>query len=80
MMDAGRHPNIELLTYSEVEDVSGYVGNFKIRVRKKARYVDPDKCTGCSLCWSTCVTKRIPQLKLIKMGDMSIGERRPGER
>ena len=80
MMDAGRHPNIELLTYSEVEYVSGYVGNFKVRVRKKARYVDPDKCTGCSLCWSMCVTKRIPQLKLIKMGDMSIGERRPGER
>jgi heterodisulfide reductase subunit A len=80
MMDAGRHPNIELLTYSEVEDVSGYVGNFKVRVRKKARYVDPDKCTGCSLCWSMCVTKRIPQLKLIKMGEMSIGERRPGER
>ena len=80
MMDAGRHPNITLLTYSEVEEVSGYVGNFKVKVRKKARYVDADKCTGCGLCWSECFARRIPQLKLIKMGKMSLGERRPGER
>mgnify|MGYP001027448938 FL=1 len=80
MMDAGRHPNITLLTWSEVEEVSGYVGNFKVKVRKKARYVDDSKCTGCGLCWSTCLTRRIPRLKLIKMGEMSIGERRPGER
>jgi heterodisulfide reductase subunit A2 len=80
MMDAGRHPNIELLSYSEVEEVSGFVGNFKVKVRKKARYVDEDKCTGCGLCWSECMTKRIPQLKLIKKGDISLGERRPGER
>ena len=80
MMDAGRHPNIELLTCSEVEEVSGYVGSFTVKVRKKARYVDVDKCTGCGLCWSECLTRRIPRLKLIKMGAMSLGERRPGER
>jgi heterodisulfide reductase subunit A len=80
MMDAGRHPNIQLLTYSQVEEVSGYVGNFKVKVRKKARYVNPLTCTGCGLCWSECITRRIPQLKLIKMGDMSFGERRPGDR
>ena len=80
MMDAGRHPNITLLTYSEVEEVSGYVGNFKVKVRKKARYVDEAKCTGCGLCWTECLTRRIPRLKLIKMGEMSVGERRPGER
>ena len=80
MMDAGRHPNIELLTYSEVEEVSGYVGNFTVKVKRKARYVDEDACTGCGLCWSECLTKRIPRLKLIKMGEMSLGERRPGER
>ena len=80
MMDAGRHPNITLLTYSEVEEVSGYVGNFKVKVRKKAKYVDETKCTGCGLCWQTCLTRRVPQLKLIKMGKMSLGERRPGER
>ena len=80
MMDAGRHPNITLLTYSEVEEVSGYVGNFKVKVRKKAKYVDETKCTGCGLCWQTCLTRRVPQLKLIKMGKMNLGERRPGER
>jgi heterodisulfide reductase subunit A len=80
MMDAGRHPNITLLSYSEVEEVSGYVGNFKVKVRKKARYVDESKCTGCGLCWNECLTRRVPRLKLIKMGDVSVGERRPGER
>ncbi len=80
MMDAGRHPNIELLTYSEIEEVSGYVGNFKVKVRKRARFVDEDMCTGCGICWSECLTRRIPRLKLIKMGEISFGERRPGER
>jgi len=74
MMDAGRHPNITLLSYSEVEEVSGYVGNFKIKVRKKARYVDEDKCTGCGLCWTECLTRRIPRFKQIRMGEMEIGE------
>lgn len=54
MMDVGRHPNIKLLTYSEVEDVSGYVGNFKVRVRKKARYVNEDECTSCGDCAVVC--------------------------
>jgi heterodisulfide reductase subunit A len=54
MVEALRHPNIELLTYSEVEEISGYVGNFKVRIRKKARYVDPDLCTACSDCIPVC--------------------------
>jgi heterodisulfide reductase subunit A len=54
MMDAGRHPNITLLTYSEVEQVSGYVGNFDVLVRKRARSVDEDKCTGCGACEEKC--------------------------
>jgi len=54
MMDAGRHPKIELLTYSEVEEVSGYVGNFSVRIRKRARSVDEEKCTGCGLCQEKC--------------------------
>ncbi len=51
---AGSHPNIELMTYSEVEEVSGYIGNFKAKIRKKARYVDVDKCTGCGECIKEC--------------------------
>ena len=61
MVDVARHPNIELLTYSEVVGVEGYVGNFKVRVRKKPRYVDMDKCTGCGLCAEACRLKgRVP--------------------
>jgi heterodisulfide reductase subunit A len=57
MMDAGRHPNIHLLTYSEVESVSGYVGNFTVRIRQRARSVDAEKCTGCGLCQEKCPTR-----------------------
>lgn len=54
-MDVGRHPNIELLDYSEVVNVQGYVGNFQVKVRRKPRYVDIDLCTGCGLCTEACV-------------------------
>ena len=80
MMDAGRHPNITLLSYSEVEQVSGYLGNFDITIRKKARYVDESKCTGCGVCWTECMTRRIPDGKTIKLGSLTVGERRSGAR
>jgi len=54
MMDVGRHPRIELLTHAEVEDITGYVGNFKARIRKKARYVDENECTACGDCAAVC--------------------------
>jgi NADH:ubiquinone oxidoreductase subunit E/NAD-dependent dihydropyrimidine dehydrogenase PreA subunit len=54
MSQVGQHPNITLLTHSEVEAVSGYVGNFKVKVRRKARFVDEDKCTGCLQCVARC--------------------------
>ncbi|MDM8551483.1 FAD-dependent oxidoreductase [Desulfobacterales bacterium HSG2] len=55
-MDVGRHPNIELLAYSEVEKVDGESGDFRITIRKKARYVDEEKCTGCGECAEKCPT------------------------
>jgi len=54
MMDAGRHPRIKLMAYSEVEKISGYVGNFKVCVRKKARYVDETECNSCGRCVEVC--------------------------
>ncbi len=54
MMDVGRHPLITLLAYSEIEDISGYIGNFHIKVRKKARYVDEVECTSCDECVDIC--------------------------
>ncbi len=60
MVEAGQHPNITLHTYSEVESVEGFVGNFRVTVRKKARYIDTDKCTGCGQCWNSCPSKKNP--------------------
>jgi heterodisulfide reductase subunit A len=58
MMDAGRHPNIQLLEYSEVTEVQGYIGNFDVKIRRKPRYVHIDRCTGCGLCPEACVLRR----------------------
>jgi heterodisulfide reductase subunit A len=57
LSDVGQHSNIELMAYSEVEEVSGFVGNFKVKIKKKARYVNADKCTGCSVCTDKCPFK-----------------------
>jgi len=54
MVSVGRHENISLLSYSEVENVSGYVGNYQVRVRRKARFVDESQCTGCGKCADVC--------------------------
>jgi heterodisulfide reductase subunit A len=54
MVSVGRHPKIKLLAYSEVESVSGFVGNYQVRVRRKPRYIDETKCTGCGNCASVC--------------------------
>jgi len=55
MVDAGRHVNMEKLTYSEVVGLEGEAGHFRVQVRKKARSVDPDRCTGCGDCTGSCV-------------------------
>ena len=60
MVEAFQHENIRLLTYSEVEEVGGFVGNFDVKIRKKARSVDEEACTGCGTCWEKCPSKKIP--------------------
>ena len=54
MVDCGKHENIELITYAEVKDVDGYIGNFTVTVEKKPRYVDEKLCTGCGACSEAC--------------------------
>ncbi|GAG09198.1 unnamed protein product, partial [marine sediment metagenome] len=63
MVDCGGHLNIEKLTYSEIESIEGAAGNFKVRVKRKARYVDADKCTGCGECVENCLVKNIVYLE-----------------
>src|SRR3970282_372862 len=57
MVSVGSHPHITLLAWSEVKKVDGYVGNFTVTVRQKARCVTTDLCTGCGICWQKCPKK-----------------------
>jgi len=57
MNDIASHPNVEILSYSEVKSVEGSVGAFKVRIEKKPRYVDESKCTGCGVCAEKCPSK-----------------------
>ena len=70
MSELGSHPYVELLSYSEVEELSGYVGNFKAKIRKKARYVDEEKCTGCGVCQTKCPWKASSEF------DIGLGQRK----
>lgn len=62
MSDVGSHPNITLLAYSEVEEVTGYVGNFHARIRKKSNYIDEELCTGCGICIEKCPYKVVDEV------------------
>jgi heterodisulfide reductase subunit A2 len=69
MTSAGSHPNIKLITCAEVVDVSGYIGNFKVKIKKRKRYVDVSKCNGCGACWNACPALVSPQERIIKKGN-----------
>lgn len=58
MVDVAQHPNITLHAYSEIEEVNGYVGNFEVKIKKKASYVNWDLCTGCGICMDKCPSKK----------------------
>ncbi len=70
MSECSNHPNIRLLTYSEVESVEGYAGNFKVKVVKRPRYVDEAACTGCGTCAQKCPVKVSSEF------DMDLGTRK----
>lgn len=60
MVEAAQNEKIHIYSYSEVADVKGFVGNFTVTIRKKARFVDETKCTGCGLCTEKCPMKKVP--------------------
>jgi heterodisulfide reductase subunit A len=72
MVDVGQHPNITLLTWSEVEELDGYLGNFTATVRKKARYVNEEHCTGCGICIEKCPAKVLDEVFEAGMGTRKV--------
>ncbi len=63
LVDTGRHPNIQLITYSELVKIKGEPGNFVISLKIKPRFVDEEKCTGCGECVNNCPVRNIPYLE-----------------
>jgi heterodisulfide reductase subunit A len=72
MVQVGKHPNIQLMPSSEVDEVKGFVGNFK------ATYVDRSKCSGCGMCWESCPARKIPTTRVIRKGKLLIGQSNGG--
>ena len=60
MVDVSQHDNIRLFAFSEIEEVKGFVGNFDVTIRRKARYVNEELCTGCGACVEKCPMKKVP--------------------
>ena len=60
MVDVAQHEKIRIFSYSEVEEIKGFVGNFNVKIKKKARFVKEDVCTGCGLCTEKCPQKKVP--------------------
>ena len=78
MTQVGKHKNIHLMAYSEVQEVSGFIGSFTVKVRRKATYVDTTLCTGCGTCWEACPARRIPANRVIRKGTQVIGRTNHG--
>ena len=78
MVQVGKHPHIKLMPSSEVDEVKGFVGNFQVKIRHKATYVDRSKCSGCGLCWESCPARKIPATRVIRKGKLVIGKSQGG--
>ena len=68
MVSVGKHPNITLLTWADIESVSGSIGNFKVTVKSKARYVDTSKCNSCGACFEACISRPTPEYRRMTLG------------
>ena len=63
LIEVAKHPNIKILSYSEIEEITGTPGNFKIKIKRKARYVDESICTGCGTCVDNCPVQYRPHFE-----------------
>ena len=71
MVDVAQNDKIRIFSYSEVEEVGGFVGNFEVKIKKKARYVKEDVCTGCGACLEKCPMKKVPNEFNLNMDNRS---------
>ena len=69
MVEVGQHPNITLMTYSEVEDFSGVPGQYNVKIRKRGKSIDEELCTGCGICEEKCPIKKIPSEFYMGLGN-----------
>jgi heterodisulfide reductase subunit A2 len=76
MVSVGKHPNIKLITWAEVEEVSGSIGDFKVKVRRKARYVDDQVCNSCGSCYEACISQPFPANRKMVLGGHTFREGR----
>ncbi len=76
MVAVGKHPKIRLMTYSQIEKVDGYIGNFKVTVRQKARFVDVNKCNSCGSCYEACPSQPYPLDRKLILGNIVFKEGR----
>ena len=74
LVDTGRHPNIELITYSELQKIQGTPGNFVITFKRKPRFVDEEKCTACGECVNNCPVHNKPYLEEKKEDNIILGK------
>jgi heterodisulfide reductase subunit A len=77
MVAVAQQPNVRLLTGAEVEEVSGYVGNFTAKIRTRPRYVDVTKCNGCGTCYEACPSRPYPTQRRMILGDRMYKEGTP---
>jgi heterodisulfide reductase subunit A len=76
MVAVGKHPRIRVMTYAELEDVQGYIGNFKMKIRRKARFVNTEACNSCGSCSEVCPSQPFPLNRALILGDQVFKEGR----
>jgi len=77
MVSIGQHPRIRLMTWAEIQDVQGFIGNFKVKLRVKPRYVDTAKCNSCGTCYDACPSRPFPNHRRMIIGDRVYKEGTP---